>query len=157
MTTGDTLEKSTGVTEICPSGDAIFVAGPEETRYRVSSAILRNASEYFRALLGPHFSEGQHLSEESPKEIRMPEDDAYSLEVIFNVLHLRNEDVPRSLDPEFILDIAIAADKFNCIVALQHAGTVWLRLQVTISGNDLGCLMTAASVFNDVEAFTKIM
>lgn len=149
-------EKATGVNEICPSGDVVFLVGTEEKRFRVSSAVLRNASPYFRALLGPRFSEGQGLSEDSPKEIALPEDDAKSLEIIFNVLHLRNDAVPRSPDPALIFKIAVTADKFDCIVALQHASTVWLNPTTFMDGKDLGRLMAAACIFDDAHAFKNI-
>ena len=85
--------------DIFAGGDVVIVVGPEEKRMRVSSTILKNASKYFAALLGPHFREGQDVGKNLSKEITMPEEGAQSLEVIFNVIHLRNEAVPKSLTP----------------------------------------------------------
>ncbi|KAK8173664.1 hypothetical protein IWX90DRAFT_427580, partial [Phyllosticta citrichinensis] len=42
------------------TGDVILVL-QDDSKLRVQASILRNASETFRAMLGPHFNEGQNL------------------------------------------------------------------------------------------------
>jgi hypothetical protein len=60
-------------------------------------------------MFGPTWSEGQGLSKESPREVRLVEDDANALRIICCVIHHRNNDVPQSLTPKEILQIAIEA------------------------------------------------
>jgi BTB/POZ domain len=45
-------------------GDVILVVGPEEKKFQVHSIVLGTASTVFRAMFGPHFSEGQWTSED---------------------------------------------------------------------------------------------
>lgn len=156
MATERKSEEPPTMSEISAGGDITFVVGPEETRLRVCSTILKNASKYFSALLGPNFREGQDIGKGIPKEILLPEENAQSLEIIFNVLHLRNEAVPKSLSPISILEIAIAADKFDCTVAMQHVSTIWLSPKKVTDAQELGRLMTAAYVFDNAEAFSDV-
>lgn len=149
-------EPLTTMSEISAGGDVTFVVGPEEKRLRVCSIILKNASKYFTALLGPHFCEGQDIGKSIPKEILLPEENAQSLEVIFNVIHLRNEAVPKSLTSTSILEIAIAADKFDCIVAMQHVSMIWLNPKGVTDAQEIGRLMTAAYVLDNAEAFSDV-
>lgn len=88
-----------------------LLVGLDSKRLRVSSQILRNASTYLSNLFGPNFSEGQNLSSSNSKEILVPDDDARAMEMICNIIHLRNDAVPLSLTPEEVFDVAVAADK----------------------------------------------
>lgn len=57
----------------------------------------------------------------------MEEDDPRALSIICDILHHRNEVVHNSLTPQGVLELAIAADKYDCIVALRHASAEWMR------------------------------
>jgi hypothetical protein len=143
-------------TEIATNGDLVFVVGPHSKKMQVSSFILKNASPYFRAMFGSHFAEGKDLKSDDPKEILMPDDNANALEVICNIIHLRNDAVPESLSPNDIFQIAIAADKFDCIVALKHVSTIWLNPKGIQGISELGYLMVAAYILDNARAFSDI-
>lgn len=72
------------------------------------------------------WSEGQGLSWESPNEVQLDEDDADALRTICYVIHHRNDAVPRVITPLEVLQIAIAADKYDLGLALQYATAQWL-------------------------------
>jgi hypothetical protein len=150
----DSTSSSTAV--IAPNGNVILVVGPHERRIQVSSSVLQNASKYFCNMFGPHFLEGQDLGGNDPKEIVMPDDDANVLEIICNIFHLRNDAVPETLSPTVILEIAVAADKFDCIVAIKLASTLWLVPKENHSIIELGQLMAAAYVLNNARSFKEI-
>jgi hypothetical protein len=156
MTTNNSIESSTPMTEIVANGDIILVVGPDEKKIQVHSFCLKNASKYFKAMFGPHFSEGQDLAGSSPKEIRMPDDSANALEIICNIIHHRNDAVPESLKPDEIFEIAVAADKFDCVVALKHASTLWLNPRNVKGIFELGRLMAAAYILDNARAFNEI-
>ena len=61
--------------DIDPHGDVILIVGQDKKRLRVSAMMLFAASPVFKALLGPHFREGQRpRSASNPTEITLPDD-----------------------------------------------------------------------------------
>lgn len=104
-----------------------LLVGPDLKPLRVSSQILRNASRYFSNLFGPNFAEGQNLSSSDPKEVLMPDDDAHTMGMICNIIHLSNDAVPLIPAPEEVFEVAVAADKFDCASAVKLASISWLK------------------------------
>ncbi|KAF2826075.1 hypothetical protein CC86DRAFT_259741, partial [Ophiobolus disseminans] len=86
---------------------------------RISSQILRNALTYFTILFGLNFAEGQNLSSSDLKEVLMLDDNARAMEMICNIIQLRNNAVPLSLALEEVFEVAVATDKFNCTSAVK--------------------------------------
>jgi hypothetical protein len=149
-------DAATARTEIATNGDVVLVAGPHGKKIQVSSSALRTASTYFGAMFGPRFAEGQGLNSNGPKEILMPDDNANAVEVICNIMHFRNEAIPQSLSPTEVFEIAVAADKFNCVVALKHASAIWLNPDGVKSITELAYLMAAAYIFDNAQAFSRV-
>ncbi|KAK0725085.1 btb/poz-like protein [Lasiosphaeris hirsuta] len=141
--------------DISPDGDVILVVGPQSARLRVHSRCLSSASKVFGAMFGPIWSEGRGLSQESPKEVRLEEDDATALRTICCVIHHRNDAVPKDISPPQVLQIAIAADKYDLGVALIYATIQWLQHKDNLSKTEMACLMTAAYIFGDMDMFVK--
>jgi hypothetical protein len=108
-----------------------LLVGPDSKRLRVSSQFLRNASTYFSNLFRPKFAEGQNVSSSDPKEVLMPDDDARAVEMICNIIHLRNDAVPLSLALEEVFEVAVAADIFDCALAVKLASISWLKTSGT--------------------------
>ena len=149
-------KSSNSVTDIAADGDVILVVGPERRKLRVHSLILKNASTVFNAMFGPHFKEGQGLGGACPKEIPLPKDSADALELICCVIHSRNDAVPDPPLSSGVLQVAIAADKYDCAVGLKFAGESWLTYYDVKNTVELGRLMAAAYIFDSVHAFWKI-
>ncbi|KAF2495477.1 hypothetical protein BU16DRAFT_390775 [Lophium mytilinum] len=156
MATEDADQSSTAVVEIARNGNVILVVGPRERRLQVCSTVLKNASKYFNAMFGPHFSEGQDLRVARPKEVPMPEDDANVLEILCNIIHHRNDAVPETLSGTEVFDVAVAADKFDCVVAIKHASTLWLNPREIQDVIELGHLMATAYILDNAQAFSEI-
>jgi hypothetical protein len=93
----------------------------------LTRSVLKNASKYFNALIGPHFSEGQNLGNQSLTKIPLLDDNAEAMAVIFNIIHSQNSAIRETPDPDEILQIAITADKSDCIVPLAYAIKYWLN------------------------------
>lgn len=142
--------------DIAPDGDIILVVGSSSKKIRVCSILLKNASPYFRNLLGPHFAEGQDVKCDNPKEVLMPVDNAEALEMICNIIHLCNDAVPLCLPAKKVFEIAVTAEKFDCVVALKLASAHWLTSTDVESLTDLAYLMAAAYVMDDAAAFSEI-
>ena len=142
--------------DIAPTGDTILVVGKKETRLRVHSLCMRTASTVFDAMFGPHFFEGQSSDGVLPKETPMPDDDAKALITICNVIHHRNDMLPDVLQPTELADVALAADKYDCVLALKYAMNQWLDFNERITFASLGNLLIAAYVFDNSNAFQRV-
>jgi hypothetical protein len=146
----------TSIAEIATNSDIILVVGLEKRKLQVNSSILKNASKVFNAMFGPHFSEGQNLPGNSPKEVSMPEDNADALTIICRILHLRNDLIPDSLTSSEILQIAIAADKFDCVMRLKFHTAQWLNPGNTQDILELGRLSVASYILDNAWAFGQL-
>ncbi|EON98475.1 putative btb poz domain-containing protein [Phaeoacremonium minimum UCRPA7] len=138
---------------VVPDGDVILVVGEGGVKLRVHSQALRNASKVFDAMFGPHWAEGQDLSKENPKEIRLEEDNCDAMWRICCVIHHRNDllDRPKAKD---VLEIAITADKYDLGNALKFASKEWLSFDIDHS-ESTAFLMVAAFLFQDSHAFHR--
>jgi hypothetical protein len=141
---------------IATNGNAILIVGSEERRLRVSASSLANVSKVFRAMFGPNFSEGQDLSDTRSglKEVHMSDDNADAMEVICSIIHFRS--VPQEVGPDLMLHIAIAADKFDCSIVLQHASIIWLDPKKSMSLVELARLMAASYLLDNPKAFSQV-
>ena len=104
-------------------------------------------------MLGPHYSEGTNLSRDHPKTISLPEDDPDAMETIFNILHFRNDVVSDQLEPEDVLRLAIATDKYDLIRALQLSIRVWLECDSNQDPERLWQLARASYLLRNNRAF----
>ena len=141
---------------IAPTGDMVLVVGEKETQLRVHSLCMRTASTVFDAMFGPHFWEGQPSNGASPKEITMPDDDAKAMIFICNIIHHRNDILPDVLQPAELADIAVAADKYDCLRALKFAMNQRLDWEELVTFSSLGSLLISAYVFDNSNAFQRV-
>lgn len=142
--------------DIAENGNVVLIVGSEERRLRVSASSLANVSKVFRSMFGPNFSEGQDLSDirSGPKEVHMPEDNADAIEVICSMMHFRS--VTQEIGPDLMLHIAIAADKFDCGIVLQHASILWLDPKKSMNLVELARLMAASYLLDNSKAFSQV-
>ena len=141
---------------IAPTGDIILVVGGGKTELRVHSVCMRTASKVFDAMLGPRFLEGQPSNGVLPRKISMPDDNAAAMTTICNVIHHRNDLAPDVRALGGLAEIALAADKYDCVLALKYAMFQWLNYKVPVTFLNLGRLLIAAYVFNNSDAFRRV-
>lgn len=142
--------------DIAPDGDVLFLVGPDEKRLRVHSFFLRNASPVFKAMLGLDFREGNQLAQSGVVEIPLPDDDVAAMEIVLNVIHGRNDAVPKTLGTAEFLQVAIVGDKYDCLGHLSFAVIVWLcRLNPT-DPKMLWELTATTLLLRDANAFKLI-
>ncbi|KAH6972716.1 hypothetical protein BKA56DRAFT_526386 [Ilyonectria sp. MPI-CAGE-AT-0026] len=145
-------KKSKPPGHISSDGDIVLVVGQQETRLRVHSQCLRSASKVFSAMFGPHWNEGQEMSSQCPREVFLVEDNPDAMYVICSILHHCNTNVPEALVAEEVLQIAIAADKYDLSVALKFARAQWLKPRGDEDVVNMAYLMAAAFLFDDTDA-----
>ena len=123
-------------------------------RIKVSATILSTASNVFEAMLKPNFKEGKELAVAATVDIDLPDDPPMATEILCRVLHYQNNQLP-AIDPRLALALAIQADKYDCVVALQPSAHYWLDRDArkeTIA--DKRNLLTAAYLFRDTKRFS---
>lgn len=107
--------------------DLIPVANDREIH--VSSQKMMK-SKAFRAMLSPSFSEGHALRNkhsEKPVKITLPDDDCEPLVALYSVLHGQEQCLRcTKRDSSYVLDFAIAVDKYDCQGLVTRAQTVLL-------------------------------
>ncbi|KAB5513441.1 hypothetical protein GE09DRAFT_1231918 [Coniochaeta sp. 2T2.1] len=124
-----TDEMDTGTTiHVVPDGDVVLIVGPAGRRL------------------------GQ-LSKTGSTEIALPEDDADAMETLFSVMHCRNDRVKKVLEPDKLLRVAIACDKYDCFVSLEFATHTWLSHRGATKSEDLWAVAMAACLFREQQAF----
>jgi len=146
-------EKQNGDVDIAPDGDLILVVGPDETKFRVSSALLMAASKPFSAMLGQNWKEGHSMrSRDEPYHSYLLEDNAAALRVICSIIHYQNDKIPRALAANEVLELAITADKYDLVNAMKFASDTWLRAPGE-KPESLMLLATAAYLLGNAQGF----
>ncbi|KAM0323548.1 hypothetical protein ACHAQA_008829, partial [Verticillium albo-atrum] len=130
-----------------------FVVGPNGRRLRVHSLFVTTASKVFKAMLCHNFKEGQQLAEQGSIEVALPEDNADAIEIVFNIIHGRNNMVREILAPGELLQVAIICDKYDCTVSLTFAIQAWLSRHSSGDSADQWTLAMAALVLRTEERF----
>ncbi|KAF5574827.1 uncharacterized protein FSUBG_14004 [Fusarium subglutinans] len=106
-------------------------------------------------MLGPNWKEGHDMRHSNgPFELFLPDDDAAALEIICSVIHYQNDKIPQTLPASDVLAVAVAADKYDCLNAIQFAYRAWIRKPKEKS-EDLMLLTAAACLFADAQAFKE--
>jgi hypothetical protein len=148
--------KPSTIVEIAADGDVILVVGPEKMKLRVHSLFLKAASKPFSAMFGPDWKEGHTmLGRDGPVEVPLPDDNAAVLKVICAVIHHENEKVPQTLAARDVLEIALTADKYDCVGALKFASGNWLQ-PLENETHDLMLLTAASYIFQNAQSFKEI-
>ncbi|KAI7379656.1 hypothetical protein KC336_g19152 [Hortaea werneckii] len=140
--------------DIAADGDVIL-ALPQNLYIRVSSSALTLVSPVFKAMLGPHFREGNELrSSTQPIEIALPEDDGIAMKHLCLLLHGRTGDSYSHGDRNFptqLHALAVLADKYNCVEAISLPAEAmlsrfWIRRTTTrLSMEQTACLAMACT------------
>ncbi|KAK5128363.1 hypothetical protein LTR85_003031 [Meristemomyces frigidus] len=116
--------------DVDSDGD-IILAVANTLELRVSSRILTLTSPVFKAMLGPHFAEGQALrnaTKETPKTISLPDDNAADMQLLCFVLHPTNINVPEAVSVGHVRAFAELVDKYGCAGAVKYTTSVWLSV-----------------------------
>ncbi|KAI4237015.1 MAG: hypothetical protein LQ352_007964 [Teloschistes flavicans] len=133
-----------------PDGDIEFILDPNGTpsTLRVSGKVLSISSPVFKALIRPHFQEGQALTATfllglpslqnhtsgswntsqatQPIKIPLPDDNVDAMTWLCHALHLRNF-LNQEPDIALLGQIAVLCKKYQCAQAIVPWTSVWLK------------------------------
>jgi hypothetical protein len=100
-------------------GDRIIIVGEKENRqrlYKVSSIVMSMASPIWKVMFDP----ARGFRESNPDVlVEFPEDDPDMLLILLRIAHLQFHDVPKSISFDWLVEIAVLCDKYDC-VGLVH-------------------------------------
>lgn len=152
------------VIDPAPRGDLILVVGDERLKIRVNSLFLKAASKPFAAMLGPHFKEGRLLAKatpEDPMELELPEDSGMAMVYICCALHYNTDSIPKVMDPERLLDVALMLDKYQLLEALKLQAKKWCMDVMAVikdfPAKKLAYILPASRYFHDEDMFALVM
>ena len=114
------------------SGDVILRVGSENPyNIQVSSKALSLASDVFAAMFSNRFREGQELRANqldgcSPVSVKVAEDEKDAMLLCCNIIHFQINSSSSVPGPQALVDLAVLADKYNCIQALWPLSDHWI-------------------------------
>ncbi|KAF2491508.1 hypothetical protein BU16DRAFT_565209 [Lophium mytilinum] len=124
---GSTDPEAPGLVILESYGDVILnFADGRSSRLLVSSNMLSRASPVFRAMFTGGFAESQGLSSSSPREVSLPEDDPYATVLLCRIVHLKHNEVPKTIDIELLIQLTWLCDKYQCALAVQPWAMYWV-------------------------------
>ncbi|EGO54754.1 hypothetical protein NEUTE1DRAFT_50089 [Neurospora tetrasperma FGSC 2508] len=159
------MDSEPAIIETAPVTDLVLVVGPGTERIPVESAILKAASPVFASMFSPPWLESKS------KEIPLPEDDSDAMRFITLTLSYHNEHelVTKPRTPQEILQIAIAADKYDLRTALKFVLDFLFReasktcpvaknedgSQTAMAGEDIVYLCASAYALDRCDYFSR--
>lgn len=87
----------------------------------VSKAHLIESSNYFKILLKGSFSEAIEVSPGAIKRVTLKEIAVPQFEILMNIIHLRNQKVPRKVDAESLYKLCCLIDMYE----MHEATVLW--------------------------------
>ena len=108
-----------GTIYVDPDGDLDLIVGLGDCSrtFCVSSKSMRLASPVWRAMLRSDY--GFKEANDTTKTITFPEDDVVAFFIVLLAIHLRYQEIPKSLDHKELLNLCIFCDKYDTVSVLQ--------------------------------------
>jgi hypothetical protein len=143
----------TSIADVC----LVFSSG---IKIFANVSVLRNASPVFRAMMGPHFQEGQAIINNtgSTQEIAFPEDDSEVMLTVARLLHHRELELSDKLTAKHVYEVAVLADKYD-VCRVVRSALATLPIQRDSRKNmclDMWYLLTAAFIVGHRDVFKKM-
>ncbi|KXG49675.1 uncharacterized protein PGRI_056430 [Penicillium griseofulvum] len=155
------IQLGSDIERLDPDGNLIIVAkgqSPADTRrFLVSSKVLSLASPVFAKLFGPNFYEGTQVAACTCPEVPLHDDDPAVTGALLAILHYQEpQDVPNT-DAEWLANLAVHCDKYDCVKALNPWVLNWFQnFPPTRLMEKYGHLILAAHLFRSEEHFSRL-
>ena len=100
--------------------------------------------------------QGLKLSNSHPKSIDLPDDNPHVMEILCNLLHLRQTAIPRHLSLHELHSLSILVDKYDCSGATKLGFYFWMS-QIKPNGpEEITRAIHAAYLFNEPVTFRAL-
>ncbi|MCJ1317625.1 hypothetical protein MMC15_002950 [Xylographa vitiligo] len=110
------------IVKIDPKGDVILeLTSPQgKSRLLVSLKVLSLVSSVFDTMFN---SLSKEILHNQPARrvfiLLLPEDGAEALTTLYGVLHYRPDEFDEDIHPDCLVNVAMVADKFDCVAAIM--------------------------------------
>ena len=147
---------------ISPRGDVILTVKCHSNGrlkyFRVSTSILRHASQVFDRLFYGHMEEANKLKDCENSHVHLSEDDGDAMEIILRVLHHDTCGFVIPTELEDMASVALHCDKYDCHSILRPWVAQWLLpiRQVKKTAIGLGLQLLIAFNLRDSNYFSKV-
>ena len=121
--------------------------------YYCSAAHLKLASKTFEKALSGNWAESVRKDDDDRYYIIVEDWDEVALLTLLNIIHLRNDQVPRRVNIEMLAKMATLVDYYQCLEATALCTEKWTNglisdyIMPTIYGRDLMLWLCVACVF----------
>ena len=139
---------------IDPEGDVLLRL--EDVELRVSSKILKLSSKVWKAMFSLSFPEGFALQDNVLLRIPLLDDDPRAMEALCKLLHHQPQDDSVGHTDEFLENLAIAADKYDCARVLHYWSRLCLGVRLVNKRPNSAQLLSAAYLFDDAFVFRQL-
>ncbi|KAK8029759.1 hypothetical protein PG993_011050 [Apiospora rasikravindrae] len=92
--------------------------------FRVCSRAMARASPVWRSMLFGGFAESKPTS--GNWVVNLPDDSPQAMSTLLGIVHAKFDDVPQTVGPHELFDIAVIADKYDLTHLLKPWARVWL-------------------------------
>lgn len=159
-----TLSRRKGVhplIKIDGRGDLTFLVSKGECKNKkkgflvCSRAVDRSSKPLETMLYGP-FLEAKPSDHSSAWIVRIPKDDSDAFQVILNIVHCNWEQIPESVDREFLYKVVVLADKYIMAHSLGSIARAWYKRimeQSDLFGREGGII----SISGGIQALREVM
>lgn len=155
-------DASTEVVEIDSDGDVIleFTSSQNpsgKTHLLVSSKVLSLASPVLKKLFEWEYRGRRSNARAPPKHvIPLPDDDLDAFTLICKVTHFKQDGVPSYVNPDLLVNIAVACHKYDCVPAISYVREQWFRTHAKSENDkDLNKRLFVAYILDMPKAFSR--
>ncbi|PNP79989.1 hypothetical protein FNYG_06686 [Fusarium nygamai] len=142
-----------------------------EYRFRVSSHHLTAASPVFRTMLKGPWKESvpseeatsSEVLDQTPavpmiREISATDWDVHAFVTVLNIIHGRNNEIPRAVSLKFVTDVAVIVHYYECAESVTLAAELWKSKAAFFEeyGKHSIMLLTISWVFSWDETFSSM-
>ena len=107
----------------------------EVVKMTVSSKHMCLASPVFKAMLQPgRFREGLYKNAAGQMEVSLPDEEEALIVIILNIVHGHNRRVPKKVGLELLTKLAVLADKYQMVEAIEWCSNTWIDNIIAVEG-----------------------
>ena len=139
------------------NGDLTIKVGRRGREFLVCSKTVARASPVFKAMLYGNFKEARPADPTESWIVKLPEDDANSVEILFNIIHSHFDRVPDVLSLLGLFWVLVITEKYNTTQLLRPWIKGWFAPHCEdVTPNNYALLLCTAWELGDETILTTV-
>ena len=148
---------SSGKLAFDPNGDLTIKAGKERREFLVCSRTVARASPVFKAMLYGNFKEARPADPTESWIVELPEDDADSTEILFNIIHSHFDRIPDALSLQSLFAALIVTEKYDMTQLVRPWIKAWFAPhRANVMPSNYALMLCTTWELGDEGIFTNI-